>query len=439
MFTLKNESRAKAYLMKERGNLGLEAFIESILDLVPRSTKYKYGLSDTLIAANYHKMVLKKDLFDIGFIRQGGGLYTILKDCSLGSRFTRFTYLPFAIRGVEDTDDEEMQKAAEMNDYSGLIITLGSGEIKQTDEDEIYDLILEGVVSPVNFAGTSLDKLKRANQGNTLTRKEKRDFKEAAVYLRKLFKSNGIESPEDFSNALKELKTNLTEEELKDFPDTKEGMVIAVTAYVLDNEVEAERVLKAYSEMKRNLETEIPSGTDSLKTGSVFFVTENKYGLIKDGIYTLYHDRVNDRFYIIHLATTFGQLAKSIFGISMGGLAVASAVVIAGVALPPLGAAIVAGTTATSAIAPAAFAFSTAATTVGVAANSMVATGVAAAGIAATTGLTHVALHAHEKEVKSNMEETYSETVKDLDIKVHNKSTLLGDKTLAGQIGRAHV
>lgn len=362
MYTLKKKERARKYLksMCPEGK-SFDKFVDEINELIPDSSKKKYGEDPIVAAANYQIYVLvgRTKRVDEHDILSGGGMFAVEKNCELGDKGTIFTYLPL----VTDTDNPETDK-------TGIAIRLGNPEPLLIDGEILVECITDKSIVKKNFSRKK--KIKKAK--SELTKRQEKDFKFAAKKLKDLLSKYGVTTVEDFSIELEMLLAIVPEDFLENFPDSKEGKIIAVYSYYEESKEEVEDLLASREKVTIDEKQKKSEEVSTVGTGTPFMCTTSKYGLLNKEIYLLYHEPEQDRFMLV--PTIWLDPAYKVDKLLLGVLAMSFVTMT--IALPPVGAAIFAIIPAASVAAPAVFA-----TITGAAAASGVASTVGAATLAA--------------------------------------------------------
>jgi len=320
MFKITTDEKAKEYLTKEFPDKDLQGITRAIIEEMPNSTKSNYGETDYQRAANYHKKVMKKeDVIDQRMLLAGGGRFKSLKQNSLISiKHASVTYLPM----TKDT---------------GLLVFPGQRKPRFVSNVELLREVEKGNIVECYLTRGKTTKLQR-KKVSARERGVTDDFKRSAKYLREFFAKHKISTAKDVGSEVDGIATLIDDSVLRNYPNTREGLIIAVADYVSENLVDLDELLEA------SKSDEDTSEKMQLGTGTQFVSLKSQNGIVEKTVYLLYVDAEKDRFIVapFYAINSGDKIALAI--LSTAALVATTALI--SMLVPPVGLAIAASASA---------------------------------------------------------------------------------------------
>lgn len=307
-----DDTKAEAFLRNQLPEDSYKEAVESIYESIPKASRESYGDTKIQQTANYHlKWGLKETVVSTEELLSGGGMFRIMSHSTLveANKKTAFTILP------------------EGEDKLRVIFPKRTDTVLVGKSEFIREIELGRITECYKTQGRDMAvKIKK------LSKEEKAaetDFKEAVLKVRKFFKKYKIETARDLMSELDAISMAMPEEFFNDYPQTEEGRIIAVAAYIEQNKDEVADVLKSSYSTDEFLFTGLSNIVD---TGSIFITTKDTEYFTEDRTLVMYHEKETDMFYLVVIS---GDLKKSAIGtkIALGILAAASIVVLAPIAV----------------------------------------------------------------------------------------------------------
>lgn len=280
-----DDLKARIFIEKSFKGQDVDEAVQEWIEKVPPSCKSEYGETDAIVVANYYvKWVLKENYISAEEILAGGGLFKALKQGHylMVEPLTIFTVIP---------EGDKMRIVMPRSEHTLLVDK--ASVIRALEEGEVGEFYKTAGRKSSGLCKRKLNKEEK---------QQLKDFQQAITYLQRFYRKYKIEKPADILAELDMMAMAVSEEWMANYPDTQEGRIVALAAYVAENKEAVSNALSKYPALQGD-----SPDRSIISTGSVFYSTRDTEYFSEDRVLTLYHNREEDKFI---LAVVSGDMKK---------------------------------------------------------------------------------------------------------------------------------